>query len=82
MADQVNPIKLKLAQRITKLFLTQMASVPADVQLMSIELLARTIFLTDIRAEKRLEFFDRWSGAIRNAIKADLKQKKKAQANG
>lgn len=74
----IDPQKIKIAQECTKLFLTQMASVPADVQLMAIDMLARTIFTNDIKPEKRLEMFDLWSASIRTEI---LKLKK-AKSNG
>jgi hypothetical protein len=69
--------KLNIAKQAAKLFLTQMASVPADVQLMTVELLARTIFETGIKAEKRIELADQWFEGIRDAVEKSLKPKGK-----
>lgn len=70
---KVDPKKVAIAQQCAKLFLTQMASVPADVQLMAIDMLARTIFTNDIKPDRRLEMFDLWSASIRKEV---LKLKK------
>lgn len=71
---EIDPRKQDIARQCAKLFLTQMASVPADVQLMAIDMLARTIFINDIKPEKRLEMFDLWSDSIRKEL---LKARKK-----
>lgn len=65
---ELDPKKLTIARQCAKLFLTQMASVPADVQLMAADMMVRTIFINDIKAEKRLEFFDLWSDSIRKEL--------------
>lgn len=75
-------LKKRIAQQSAKLFLTQMASAPGDVQLMAVEMLAKTIFMTSVKAEKRLQLLDQWLGSIRDAVKDDLNPKKKAKTNG
>lgn len=78
----VDPLKQKIAKQSAKLFLTQMVSVPGDVQLMAVEMLAKTIFMTSIVADKRLQLLDAWLRSIRDAVKDDLNPKKKATTNG
>lgn len=83
MADvQVDPKKLQMAQGCAKLFVMQMqaSGVPVDVQLMTVELLTKTIFLSDVVESKRLQLFDRWARAIRETIKStERKQDAKAK---
>lgn len=73
----VDPKKLAMAQNCSKLFLIQMqaSGVPADVQLMTVEILSKTIFLSDVVESKRLQLFDRWARAIRETIKTDERKK-------
>lgn len=65
---QVDPVKLKIAQQSAKLFLTQMAGVPADVQLMAIEMLAATVFQTGIKPEHQLRLLDPWLKSVRDTV--------------
>lgn len=65
---QVDPVKLKIAQQSAKLFLTQMAGVPADVQLMAIEMLAATVFMTGIKKEHQLKLLDPWLKSVRDTV--------------
>lgn len=74
-------VKLRIAKQSAKLFLTQMASVPTDVQLMTIDLLTRTIFATGIKPEKRLKMFDDWIKPIREEVKKGP-PKEKAKTDG
>lgn len=78
MADPVNPqeTKEKIAKESAKLFLTQMASVPADVQLMAVGMLAQTIFINDIKPQRRLELLDMWTKSVRDEIKKSLQKRK------
>lgn len=69
-------LKLNIAKQSAKLFLTQMASVSADVQLMTIDILTRTVFATGIKEEKRLELFDEWIKPIRDEVKKGLPKEK------
>lgn len=77
-------IKKRTAQQCAKLFLAQMqmASVPGDVQLMAIEMLAKTVFMTSVKAERRLQLLDDWLGSIRKEVKDDLNPKKKVKSSG
>lgn len=70
-------LKLRIAKQSAKLFLTQMASVSADVQLMTIDILARTIFATGVKEDKRLKLFDDWIKPIRNEIKGGPRKRTK-----
>lgn len=72
--------KLAIARQVAKLFRSQaqMAKVPPDVQLMAIELLAKTAFTLDVKEERRLQMFDTWSKSIRD----DINPKKKGKTNG
>lgn len=67
-------METKIAAECAKLFTVQTASVPVKVQLMAVEMLAKTIFLTSIKAEKRLEFFDKWTRSIRGELKKGMHQ--------
>jgi hypothetical protein len=73
---EVDPVKAKIAQQLAKLFLHQAAAVQADVQLMAIEMLAKTVFTTGIIESKRLQLADRWLKSIREHVKADTKKRK------
>ena len=65
---QVDPVKLKIAQHSAQLFLTQTAGVPADVQLMAIEMLAATVFQTGIKKEHQLRLLDPWLKSVRDTV--------------
>lgn len=76
MAD-VDPLKLQMAQQAARLFVTQMAGVPTDVQLMAIEMLAATVFETGIKPEHHLKLLDPWLKSIRDTVlKKPVKPKK------
>lgn len=62
--------KTKIAAQSAKVFLTQMnvAGVPSDVQLMAVQMLAQTIFITSVKKEKRLQFLTRWMQSLRTTI--------------
>lgn len=71
-----NELKIRIAKQSARLFLTQMASVPADVQLMSLEMIAKAIFTTSVPEPRRLEFLDKWLDQIRAGVKSLTKGKK------
>jgi uncharacterized protein YejL (UPF0352 family) len=68
-------IKQKMAQQAARLFLTQMASAPADVQLMAVGMIARIVFITGIKKERRLQLLSRWMKSLRDEVKEDLNKK-------
>ena len=76
MAD-IDPVKLKIAQQAALMFINQMdaTGVPPDVQLMAIELAAKTR-LSQVKESKRLWFLDAWLKSIRDDIAGALKKKK------
>lgn len=65
-----NEIKVRIAKQSARLFLTQMASVPVDVQLMAVEMIAKAIFATSVQEPRRLEFLDKWLKQIRDGVVA------------
>lgn len=69
-------LKTRIARQSAKLFLTQLAAVPADVQLMAIDMIVRVIFTTSIAESKRLEILDAWLKGIRAGVQAEGKKKK------
>lgn len=73
-------LKIRIAKQSAKLFLTQMVSVPADVQLMAVELIARAIFTTSVQEPRRLEYLDKWLKQIRNGVNALTTTKGKTRA--
>jgi hypothetical protein len=82
MIDDAN---LHVAKQAAKLFVSQMVAIPSGVQLMTLELLVKAIFLHDVQLTKRLELFDRWSGSIREDIKGSCiveSSKKRKRTNG
>lgn len=68
-------VKERIAKQSAKLFLTQLAGVPADVQLMAIDILIRVIFTTSIAQPKRLQILDTWLKGIRTGVQAEGKKK-------
>lgn len=78
MDEPVNP-KLQVAQRAAKLFVTQMAGVPPDVQLMTIEILAVAIFVSGFKKEKRLSLLSRWMKSVRENVTLHTKGKTDGQ---
>lgn len=73
MTDDVD-LKVKIAARAAELFLRQLAGVPADVQLMAVQMIAQTIFLSDVPKTKRLQLLTRWTQSIRTTIIEKEKQ--------
>lgn len=74
---EVDPLKLRIAQQSAKLFLTQMAGVPTDVQLMAIEMLAAIVFTTGIKPEHQLKLLDPWLKSVRNTVLNNPEKKEK-----
>jgi hypothetical protein len=73
-----NEIKERLAKQCARMFLQQMgaASVPADVQLMALEMAAKAVFTTSVVHAKRLELLDKWLKQIRIGVKAEMQKGK------
>jgi hypothetical protein len=80
---EVDPLKLKIAQQSAKLFLNQMSAggVTPEIQLMAVELLAKTLISTHVTESKRLQYLDLWIRSIRGDVIAALKTRK-AKTNG
>lgn len=79
------PDRTAIAVRCAKMFRVQMAAagVTVDVQLAAIEMLAKAIFVSDVKLEKRLELLDKWSTSIRNYVVTESKPKKQPRkSNG
>lgn len=74
-----NDLKVQIAKQGARLFLTQMASVPVDVQLMALEMIAKAIFATSMQEPRRLEFLDKWLKQIRDGVNALTKGKNRAK---
>lgn len=79
---EVDPVKLRIAQQSARLFLTQMAGVPTDVQLMAIEMLAATVFATGIKPEHQLKLLDPWLKSVRDTVLNKPTKPKKDKRRG
>lgn len=75
---EIDPLKIQIAKQSANLFVTQMAAagVTADVQLMAVELVAKTLMITQVKESKRLQFLDMWLKSIRNEVAGSLKKPK------
>ncbi len=71
-------LRVKIAKQSARLFLTQMASVPVDVQLMALEMIAKAVFASSVQEPRRLEFLDKWLKQIRDGVAALTKGTKRA----
>lgn len=79
---EVDPRKLEIAQRAAQLFLTQMAGVPTDIQLMAIEMLAGTVFKTGIKPQYQLQLLDHWLKSVRDTVLNKPTKPKKDKRRG
>lgn len=76
MTDAATAQHHHIAKQAAKLFFTQLAGVPALAQLMTAEMVTKTIFMTDVKPEHRLELLDKWLAEIRRYVVAESKPKK------
>lgn len=75
--SDLDPRYEQIAKGAAMLFRSQLApSLPTIVQLMTIDMLAKTIFMTDVKPERRLELLDQWLDGIRKYVVDESKPKK------
>lgn len=72
--EQIDPAEFESAKKAASMFMAQMVAMHPRVQLMTVDMMLKAAFLSNVKDQHRLALFDRYVKAIRGQILAATRE--------